>query len=68
MAADAIRAVPSGEDDPGHCPTCRVGTLVRVEHQAGARRSYDRFFCPRCGSSVEVFGDEQESGPRASEA
>jgi hypothetical protein len=58
MATEAMPAVPPEDDHPGHCPRCRVGTLVRVEHQAGARRSYDRFFCPRCGSSVEVFGDE----------
>jgi len=58
MAMQAM-PVPHPEDEPaGHCPKCRVGTLVRVEHQAGSRgRSYDRFFCPRCGSSVEVIGD-----------
>jgi transposase-like protein len=66
MATNAMPAVPAEDDHPGHCPKCRVGTLVRVEHQAGSRRSYDRFFCPRCGSSVEVFGEEP--GPRAAEA
>jgi hypothetical protein len=50
---------PQAEDAPaGHCPKCRVGTLVRVEHESGTHgRSYDRFFCPRCGSSVEIIGD-----------
>ena len=43
-----------------------TGPFTFVEHQAGSRRSYDRFFCPRCGSSVEVFGEEP--GPRAAEA
>jgi ribosomal protein S27AE len=61
MATEAIGALPPEDDDPEHCPKCRVGTLVRVEHQAGVRRSYDRFFCPRCGASVEVFGDEPEA-------
>jgi hypothetical protein len=66
MAADRMQTVPPGDDHSGRCPKCRMGTLVRVEHQPGARRSYDRFFCPRCGSSVEVFGEEP--GPRAAEA
>ena len=58
MAVEAMPA-PQPEDYPArHCPKCRVGTLVRVEHQSSGRgRSYDRFFCPRCGSSLEVIGD-----------
>lgn len=58
MAAEAMPA-PEPERHPvGHCPKCRLGTLVRVEHQSGGDgRFYDRFFCPRCGSSVEVTGD-----------
>jgi len=58
MAMEAMPADQAEDDPAGHCPKCRLGTLVRVEHQAGNRgRSYDRFFCPRCGCSVEVIGD-----------
>jgi hypothetical protein len=58
MAMEAMPVHQPDDDPAGHCPKCRVGTLVRVEHQSGSRgRSYDRFFCPRCGSSVEVIGD-----------
>jgi ribosomal protein S27AE len=64
MGSEPAAALPPDQDQHGHCPKCRVGTLIRVEHQE-SRRSYDRFFCPRCGASVEVFGDQP--GPRAAE-
>ena len=59
MAVESMPVSPRPEENHvAHCPKCRVGTLVRVEHQAGTRgHSYDRYFCPRCGSSVEVNGD-----------
>jgi transposase-like protein len=59
MAIEPMPAVPPEDElPPRHCPRCRVGTLVRVEHQPRAGgRSYERYFCPRCGSSVETFGE-----------
>lgn len=58
MAVEPMPARRPEENHVAHCPKCRVGTLVRVEHQTGSHgHSYDRFFCPRCGSSVEVIGD-----------
>jgi transposase-like protein len=58
MTMEAMPAPRAENRSAGYCPKCRVGTLVRVEHESGSRgRSYDRFFCPRCGSSVEVIGD-----------
>jgi hypothetical protein len=50
--------------DRRNCPTCGAAeSLLRVEHAALSDGStYDRFFCAKCCSSVEVHGT---AGPRA---
>lgn len=60
VAPDATSSRPD-------CEACGGG-LIRVEHQESSRgRTYDRFFCPRCGYGVEVLGADPstDGGPAA---
>jgi ribosomal protein S27AE len=65
----AMQRVPGERERPSPAvapdaiphPDCEVcgGGLIRVEHQESSRgRTYDRFFCPRCGYAVEVLGSD----------
>jgi transposase-like protein len=47
------------------CPSCGAEqSLIRVEHAAlSGGRTYDRFFCASCCSSVEIHGSTRVSQP-----
>jgi transposase-like protein len=64
------------EHDNGHpsgltkCPGCGSDRgPIRVEHTTrSSGATYDRYFCPRCCSSVEVHGPAHESPSAAKSA